>query len=106
MKWLEPAPLAVDLVLVAVDEDEAGILPGGPGYLVEGILGQGIVVVHEGAPRAPGHGQGIVGGPGDMAVLAPRSTRHTGIRRGGAGEKRAHRGVGGGVVDGAEFPWG
>ncbi len=103
---LEPAPPPVDLVLVAVDEDEAGILAGGADDFVEGVGGEDVVVVHEGAPRAAGHGQRVVGGPRDVAVLRPPMHADARIVGGGAGEEARDRRIGRGVVDGAELPMG
>ena len=61
-------PLAIDLVLVAVEHFGVGVGHDGFGNFVEGVHGQLIIVVHECDPVGANQVEGRIGGLTNVAV--------------------------------------
>ncbi|CAA0087456.1 Uncharacterised protein [Starkeya nomas] len=96
--------LLVDLVLVGVDDFGIGMGVQLDGDLIEGVLGQKVVMIQESDERAARQFQGAVAGGGDMAValaLDPFDARIAGRE---FGQQGGDMRLGRGVVGDAQFP--
>ncbi len=76
------------------------------GDVLEGVGGEGVVVVQEGDVVAGGHGEGGVGGGGDAAGVVVAGEVDAGVGGGVVLQGGGDGGVGGAVVDEAELPVG
>ena len=93
-------------VLVAVEHVEGGVGGDAVGDVLEGVGGEGVVVVQQGDVVAGGECEGGVGGFGDAAGGGVAGEVDAGVGGGVALQGGGDLGVGGAVVDQAQLPVG
>ena len=102
----EHAGRVFHLILIRKNHDGFGMADGGGDHAGQGVRLKNIVLVQQGAPLAPSHIQGRVGGRADMPVDRTERQAEAGVGLGIMAQNGRRGGVRGRVVHRAAFPTG